>query len=115
MCVCVCVCVCVCLMYGEPRWFSPALASITVDGVDKCNDRVRSSNRQDPARERSMNYCFQRSSRLRSFLRFGELFLIFHACLFQVLASISPSILCGQIRKVREEKRREEELTIALK
>lgn len=47
-------------MYAcKPWWLSPALASITVDGVDKCNDRVRASNRPDPATERSISYCFQ--------------------------------------------------------
>lgn len=57
-----CMCVCVYLTYGEPWWFHPALASITADGVDKRNDRVRSPNRPDPATERSLSYCLQYSS-----------------------------------------------------
>lgn len=43
-------------------WFRPALVSITADGVDKRNDRVRSSNRPDPATERSTGDSFQPSS-----------------------------------------------------
>lgn len=60
-------CECVSCM-GKPWWFSPALASITVDGVDKCNDRVRTSNRPDSATEKSISYCCQHTSRLLSSL-----------------------------------------------
>lgn len=100
MCARVCVCV--------PLWFRPALVSITADGVDKRNDRVRSSNRPDPAAERSTGDSFQPSSCLLFLFSLSDSILVLNTLGLYVYFPLFPlSGLKVMMDKNSKKKRKE--------
>lgn len=79
-------------LYGKTWWFSPTLTSVTANGVDKCNDRVRMLIGQTVTKK---SYCFPCSSSLL------VLFLVF-PLVFSTLSllSLTSSFLSCLVKKL---------------